>query len=82
MWKLRNEALHGSHQKEVQERHLEQLQIQANHAYERATLLQRYNKEEIKSIFKMKVTQRKKQGVVALETWLRLATGILKTAES
>lgn len=45
-------------------------------------LVNQIHKEEVKSVFKINISKRKKKGVVALESWLRLATGVLKTAET
>ena len=80
MWNERNTALHGTNQKELRENHLQQLRQQVDYAYQRANELRTHYAHEINIVFKMKYTKRKKQGVVALETWMKLAENVLKTA--
>lgn len=68
MWSHRNEALHGTNQKELRDRHLQNLCSQVDLIYKRANELMPYNKDEIKVVFKQKVEKQKKHGVVALES--------------
>lgn len=78
----RNSALHGSNQKEIRERHLQSLQEKVDLAYTSAKELQVYNKKEITKVFRLSIHKRKKYGVVALESWLKLANKVLEKASA
>ena len=51
-------------------------------AYKIAKELQIYNKEEITKVFRLSIHKRKKYGVVALESWLKLANKVLEKASA
>ena len=82
MWNTRNEVLHGTNSNERQEKAREKLIEQIEYTYKKAGELREYNKEEIDYVFKTSVKKRKQHGLMALETWLQLANGVLATAES
>ena len=81
MQSYRNEALHGTNQKELRDKHLQNLCSQVDLMYKRAKELMPYNKNELKVVFKQKAERRKKHGVVALESWLKLANNVIDTAQ-
>ena len=60
--------------------HLQDLKAQVDNAYDRAAELRQHNRNEINIVFKQKKVKRKKHGIVALETWLRLANSVLDKA--
>ena len=81
MWKERNQALHGTNMKETREKRLEQLRREVGYLYSRVANLPKPHSNDVKQMFKLKEENRKKKGVVALETWINIATKIVKVAE-
>ena len=49
--------------------------------YQQANVLRQYNKDEINYVFKVPLKHRQKYSLVALETWLKMATSVIETAE-
>ena len=73
MWKERNNALHGNTTGETRGK--------VHVMYKRAKVLHTLNDFDIKEVFKLPEKKKKRQGVVALETWLRLAEKVLHAGE-
>ena len=81
MWTFRNETLHGLNKKAINMQHLGNLREQVDLAYTRATELKLYNKNEIAVVFKLPPKKRKKFGIEATESWLKMASNVLDKAQ-
>ena len=81
MWELRNATLHGSNASEIREQQLKTLHLQIDQLYNRAKVLAYRKDKELHAVFKMTRKTRKKQGLVALHSWIKLANAIVIKVE-
>ena len=81
MWKFRNETHHGKPKKEQNDNTLHRLNTQVKLLYRKASYLKKYNRDEIKYVFKQSLFTKLQQSAGALNAWVVLAKGVLATAE-
>ena len=81
MWEERNKVIHGNTIEEARMNKIKVLQESILLLYRRARLSHRFMDERERRIFRMDVTKRVKGGVIALETWVKLATMVVEKVE-
>ena len=81
MWEERNTVIHGNTIEEARRNKIKVLQESVLLLYRRAQISHRFMDAGERRTFWMDVAKRVKGGVIALETWVKLATLVLEKVE-
>ena len=73
--------IHSESAQEAQRDRLKRLHQEVHMLYKRSQPLKILNDPDIKEVFKLDEAKRKTKGVVALETWTKLAAQVLHVGE-
>ena len=81
MWMERIKALHGTNVKENREKRREKLGKEVEYLYLRVSKLPKPHNTDILQLFRMKEENRRKKGIIALESWIKMVTKVVRRAE-